>query len=174
MATKTTRKPTTTRTDAQVEADREAAKAEQAGAALLGGVTIAVNGEATTEEEQEAEAASLAEAQEADEKAARNSVEIEEVDELPSAAKLPPKRTGPSIWAQRLAAVAATKSGKARIFSCNAPATATGMAWRVRKALGKGDYNDLLGEDAPKRFTIHTSGSDIFAVEHREDESASE
>jgi hypothetical protein len=161
MATKTTRRKPTE-------------KPAESGAALPGGVTVAVNGEATTEEQQEAEAESLAGAAAEEEKAARSSVEIEEVDELPSAAKLPPKRSGPSVWAQRLQSVAATKSGKARIFSCNAPATATGMAWRTRKALARGDYNDLLGEDAPKRFTIHTSGADIFAVEHREDESASE
>jgi hypothetical protein len=165
MATAT---PARRRTKKQDEAPAES------GAALPGGVTLAVNGEPTTPDEQEAEAQTLEQAQEADEKAARSSIVVEEVDELPVSTKNAPKKAGPSVWALRLKAVSETKSGKARIFTCEKVATATSMAWRVRKQLAKGDFDSVLGEGSAERFQIVTSEGSIFGVELREEEAPAE
>lgn len=150
---------------AQDRAQREQ-KAES-GAALPGGVTVKKAGRKTTKAEQQAEVQTIEQAVAEETKANSGSVEVREVAELPKTTRSAPTRSGPSPWALRLDAVTKTKTGVALIYSCDKATTANAAAYRVRKALKAGRYNDVLGEDAAKHFLVEVRGTDIYAVHRR-------
>lgn len=162
---------------AQDRAQRES-KVEDtpSAAALPGGETVKVAGKATTAAQRKAEKAALTVEQAAakERKALSKAIDIKEVDELPEPAEKnigERKSPAPSVWAQRLKAVADTKTGKALVFSADAPpegqkwTQAQGIAFRVRKQLKDGKFNSLLGDNAASEYRIVVHGNDIY-VEH--------